>query len=63
MDTRSESRVRMNLVQGAKGEVKFDITAEYPTPEEAERALGDAIDRVKAICRDKGLKLADQGAA
>lgn len=59
----SESRVRINLSQSAKGLVQFDITAEFPTPEAAAAALGSAIDQARAICAEKGLKLADNAAA
>lgn len=58
----SESRVRINLSQSAKGLVQFDITAEYQTPEAAAVALGQAIDQARAICAEKGLKLADAAA-
>ena len=56
---KSEPRVRMNLSQSAKGFVQFDITAEFPSPIEAARALGDAIDLVRTVCAEKSLKLAD----
>jgi hypothetical protein len=59
---KSETRVRMNLSQNAKGLVQFDITAEYPTPEEASEALGKAVDLARATCGAKGLKLADSAA-
>ena len=58
----SESRVRMNISQNAKGVVQFDITAEYPNCEMAAVELGKAIDLVKATCEAKGLKLADSAA-
>jgi hypothetical protein len=54
----SESRVRINLAQGAKGDVKFDITSEYPNEDEAILHLGAAIDKVKALIAEKGLKTA-----
>ncbi len=57
---KSESRVRMNLAQSAKGFVSFDITAEFPSADEAAAELGKAIDRARAVCAEKGLKLADQ---
>lgn len=62
LEAKADTRVRMNLSQTAKGLVQFDITAEFPTPEEAALALGDALDRVKAVCVEKGLKLADPAA-
>jgi hypothetical protein len=58
----NESRVRFNLAQGAKGDVKFDITAEYPNEDESVQHLGAAIDKVKALCAEKNLKLAEAAA-
>lgn len=58
----NESRVRINLAQGAKGDVKFDITSEYPGEDEAIAHLGAAIDMVRAMCSEKGLKLAEPAA-
>jgi hypothetical protein len=55
----NESRVRINLAQGAKGDVKFDITAEFPNEDESIAHLSAAIDKVKAMCAEKGLRLAD----
>ena len=62
MEATSESRVRMNISQNAKGAVQFDITAEFPTVEESKKALSDAIDGVRAICAEKSLRLADAAA-
>jgi hypothetical protein len=59
MDATSESRVRINLSQGAKGDVKFDITSEFPNEDDAILHLGNAIDKVKSLCAEKNLKLAD----
>lgn len=59
MDATNEQRVRINLAQGAKGDVKFDITSEFPNEDDAIAHLGNAIDKVKALCAEKGLKLAD----
>ena len=58
----SESRVRINLAQGAKGDVKFDITSEYPNEDDAVIHLGNAIEKVKQLCAEKGLRLADSAA-
>jgi hypothetical protein len=58
-EARNENRVRINLKQSAKGDVQFDITSEYPTEDESIQHLGAAIDKVKAMCAEKGLKLAD----
>lgn len=62
LEAKSETRVRMNLSQSAKGFFQLEITAEYPTADEAARALGDAIDKARAVCAEKGLKLADAAA-
>lgn len=55
---KSETRVRINLSQNAKGVVQFDITAEFPTENETVSHLGAAIEKTKAMCAEKGLKLA-----
>jgi uncharacterized protein YggE len=54
-----ETRVRINLAQG---DVKFDITAEFPTVEEARKALAEAITAAREVAKDAGLKLADAAA-
>jgi hypothetical protein len=53
----SSKRTRMNLAHDSKGFVKFDITAEYETPEETAIQLGKAIDLVQKTAKDHGLKL------
>lgn len=58
----SESRVRINLSQNAKGLVQFDITAEFPTAAESAEALGKAIDETRLLVAGRGLKLADSAA-
>lgn len=58
-----DTRVRINLAQGAKGDVKFDITAEFPSVQEAKAALAEAIQAARDVAKDAGLKLADAGAA
>jgi hypothetical protein len=50
-------RVRMNLSQTAKGTWQADITAEFPTPEEAEENLRKAIESVRRVAAEKGLTL------
>ena len=57
----SGPRVRINLAQNAKGAVQFDITSEFPTVEESVKNLGEAVDRTKALCTEKGLILAGAG--
>ena len=55
-------RTRMNFGMNAKGLVQMDITVEYETPEETALAARKAIDEYKAVCTEKGLKLADSAA-
>jgi len=62
LEAKSETRVRMNLSQSAKGFFQLDITAEFPTAGEAAAALSDAIDKARAVCEAKGLKMADVAA-
>lgn len=62
MSEQSESRVRINLKQSAKGDVQFDITSEFPNENDAVLHLGEAIEKTKAMCVEKGLKLADSAA-
>jgi len=50
-----EGRTRMNVSITAKGLAQWDTTAEYPTPEQAKQALGEAIDGVREIIKEKGL--------
>jgi hypothetical protein len=52
------TRTRINVKQSAKGDVQFDVTAEAPTPEEAQAMLEEAINKVRATCDQKGLRLA-----
>jgi len=59
----AEKRVRMNFGMNTKGLVQMDLTVEFPTTEEAAAEARKAIDEYKAICTEKGLKLADAGAA
>ena len=57
--TESNTRTRINLSQSTKGVVTFDITAEYDTPEKSIEMLGKAVDQVKALIAEKGLKSVD----
>jgi hypothetical protein len=57
--TESNTRTRINLSQTAKGLITFDITAEYDTPEKSIEMLGKAVDQVKALIAEKGLKSVD----
>jgi len=62
LESKPESRVRMNFGMNAKGLVQMDITVEFPTSDEAKAESLKAIDAYKAICAEKGLKLADSAA-
>ena len=55
----SNTRTRINLSQNSKGFIQFDITAEYDTPEKSIEMLGKAVDQVKALVAEKGLKLVE----
>lgn len=57
------SRVRMNFGMTAKGLVQMDLTVEMPTTAEAEAEARKAIDSYRAICKEKGLRLVDEGVA
>ena len=57
-----ESRVRINLKQTAKGEVYFDITSEFKSVDESVENLGLALEKTKALCVEKNLKLAGEAA-
>lgn len=57
METQQTNKwVRINLSQNAKGLVQFDITAEFETVDESKAALASAIDAVRAVIAEKGLK-------
>jgi hypothetical protein len=62
MEATSEQRVRINLKQTAKGDAQFDITSEFPDEDQAILHLGQAIDKVTALCKEKGLKIAGDAA-
>ena len=58
METLQEvgSRVRMNISQTAKGYAQIDVTAEFPTVEEARDNLSRAIDAARAMIKEKGME-------
>jgi len=56
----TNTRTRINLSQTAKGLVTFDITAEYDSPEKTIEMLGKAVDQVRALIAEKGLKSVDE---
>jgi hypothetical protein len=51
------NRVRFNFTQDAKGFVKRDITVEFPSVQEAEKAAMEALDAYDRVVTTKGLKL------
>lgn len=62
LEVKADTRVRMNFGANAKGFVQMDITVEMPTTEEAAAEARKAIDAYKAICTEKGIKLAEPAA-
>ena len=53
----SANRVRFNFTQDAKGFVKRDITVEFPSVQEAEKAAMEALDAYERVVTAKGLVL------
>ena len=53
----TETRVRMNFKQGAKGSVQLDLTAEAPTVDEAGELLDQGITKLVETVRKHGLTL------
>lgn len=58
--TESNTRTRIKLSQTAKGLIQYEISSEYDTPEKSVEMLGKAIDQVKALIKEKGLKSVDE---
>ena len=56
MDSTDETRVRMNLGLTAKGLGQWEITSEFPTLEESSENLSKAIDAMRKILVEKGIK-------
>ena len=54
------TRVRLNVKQTAKGAGQMDITSEAPTVEEASKMMGEAIDSLRKIFNEKGIKEASE---
>lgn len=54
------TRVRLNFKQTAKGAGQMDITAEAPTVEEASKMMGEAVDSLRKIFAEKGIKEAKE---
>lgn len=57
--TETNTRTRIKLSQSTKGVVTWEISAEYDTPEKSIEMLGKAVDQVKALIAEKGLKSVD----
>lgn len=60
MDATAESRVRINIKTTAKGTAQLDVTVEFATVVESEKALGEAIDSVRKVLSAKGIKEAKE---
>lgn len=56
MESTDETRVRMNLGLTAKGLGQWEITSEFPTLEESSENLSKAIDAMRKILVEKGIK-------
>jgi hypothetical protein len=56
---KTEPRVRMNFGMNTKGFVQMDLTVETTNTADTAAESRKAIDEYKAICAEKGLKLAD----
>lgn len=56
----SNTRTRVKLTQSTKGIISWEISAEYDTPEKSIEMLGQAIDKVKTLLKEKGLKEASE---
>ncbi len=52
-----ETRCRMGAKLTAKGLIQFDLTAEAPTVSIAAEMLGDALDTLTEIVREKGFEI------
>lgn len=52
----TNTRTRMNVSITAKGLAQWDVTAEYDTPELSAENLARAVDLVRKVIKDKGLK-------
>ena len=56
----TNTRTRIKLSQTAKGLIQYEISSEYDTPEKSVEMLGKAIDQVKALIKEKGLKSVEE---
>lgn len=58
-ETENNTRTRIKLSQTAKGLVQYEISTEYDTPEKSIEMLGKAVDQVRDLIAEKGLKSVD----
>lgn len=56
----SNTRTRIKLTQSAKGTVQWEVSTEYDSPEKSIEMFGKAVDQVKALIAEKGLKSVDE---
>ena len=61
--TETNTRTRIKLSQNTRGVVTWEISAEYDTPEKSVEMMSQALDKVKALIKDKGLTPADESVA
>lgn len=54
------TRARLNFKQTAKGAGQMDVTTEASTVEEASKMMGEAIDSLRKIFNEKGIKEASE---
>ena len=54
------TRARLNFKQTAKGAGQMDVTTEAPTVDEASKMMGEAIDSLRKIFNEKGIKEASE---
>ena len=60
--TENNTRTKIKLTQSSKGVVQWEISTEYDTVEKSVQMMGEAIDKVKALIAEKGLKSVDDAA-
>lgn len=61
--TETNTRTRIKLSQSTKGVVNWEISTEYDTPEKSIEMMSQALDKVKALIKEKGLTSADESVA
>lgn len=58
----TNKRTRINISLTAKGLAQFDCTTEYDTPEKSVEEMGKAIDLIRNLIKEKGLKSVEDAA-